>query len=208
MSPTNLKARLLKAAKHVAKDNHFSHHVAKAAVERWFAFELAAELDRELEEEGWVALVETGGNKARGLGNFDLLLVPKHATTAMTKRLPTLCVGDWPAEAIAVELKAARLTDGEKGYSTALLEDLTLKPALAIAAERPCAEIIGLQITCDGVWGGKPNKETQDRIDRMEADTLHLDRALHSFGKRRIRCEYEGWASNVWIEVVEAAKQA
>src|SRR6185437_11854497 len=148
-----LPAHVVDAAKRVAMLPTFVHHLAKASIERWVAFELAAVLDEDLRGTGWTSLVECGG--ATGLGNVDLMLVPSVATITGSRLRPQ--TAPWPQGAIAIEIKCCHLADGESGYRFSLVSDLMAKPALAVAAGRPCERWLGLLITTDGLWQGSPN---------------------------------------------------
>lgn len=108
---------LLDAAESVLDSAALAHHLAKASIERWFAFEIARYLDAGLTrlDPPWVALVECGGGGKRGsnvVGNFDLLLVPASAAAKPGLRLRP---GPWSAKAVAIEIKGAHLGDGITG---------------------------------------------------------------------------------------------
>lgn len=198
-SSAELIAVIRRGCEGVLELESFAHHLAKASVERWFAFELAAQLDRGLEERGWVALVECGGVQGE-LGNFDLLLVPRSA--ARTRERARL--GDtWPADAIAIELKAAHLADGGKGRTHGLLEDLTQKPKRAEAAGRGCAVILGILITTSGFGKDMDGQATKERAARI-AETL-LAPGIQVVERIDREVAYQGWAGHVWVEIVASA---
>jgi len=104
MSVEDLGGVCLSALRPTLSDPKFAHHLAKASVERWLAFELAYLLDGRLPE-GWRCLVASGGSE--GLGPTDLLIVPKSATVGLQRF--RVRDGPWPENAVAIELKAAHL---------------------------------------------------------------------------------------------------
>ncbi len=141
----------------------FAHHLAKASVERWVAFELAAMLDHLLHEHAWIALVECGG-----VSNFDLLLVP--ITAVETRSRTCLKTHTWPTDAIAIVLKVAHLSDGDKGRSHALIEDLMKKPRIAKECGHPCSMFFGVVITTSGLgttYQAPVVMRTKERASRM-----------------------------------------
>jgi hypothetical protein len=202
-----LASHVLEGALHIAKTPAFAHHQAKASVERWLAFELAFRLDSVLVPSGWVCIVERGGTK--GLGNIDLLIVPMKVTKA-TKGSCYLELGaaNWPAGAIAIELKAAHLAQGESGYRQALSEDLAAKPEKFRQAGRPC-RWFGLLITTEGVWPGQAEKnrtQTASRLQQLLAKELRHDPPLTCI-KREV-CKdltYQEWTGTVVFEVYSCA---
>ena len=183
-------------------DKNMAHHLAKASVERWFAFELAAALDPKLAVAGWTCLVECGGGGK--FGNFDLLIVPTESTSR--KERVRLEANQWPSNAVAVEIKVAQLSDGPGAYPNALVEDLTKKPDLAATNGRPCAAWFGVLVTTDGLCKGSPNAaKTAERGKLMAAGELPLDEHLLRLGVPETRAvQYGDWEGHVWAEVVVA----
>jgi hypothetical protein len=202
-SNEKLAEHLLRAAEASTSTMDMAHHLAKAAVERWLAFELAADLDRELPD-GWVALVETGA--VAGMGNIDLLIVPTAATVVGSRIRPR--TDPWPTNAVAIELKAAHLGDGEAGYRDALLLDLTTKVNLARGKNRECERWLGFLVTTDGLWKGSANvTKTAQRSELMKAGQLPVAKGITRIGTPIAKSlEYRDWAGTVWFEVFEAAK--
>jgi hypothetical protein len=176
----------------------FAHHLAKAAVERWFAFDLAHALDVTLAPMGWTALVERGGTG--GLGNFDLLILPIEETEAAARM--DLSTHQWSGRAIAIELKAAHLSQGEAGRRDGLLTDLTGKPSLAATAGRPCSAFLGVMITTDGLGTGVRNEATKARSAALDKHRLPLADGISCLAWVERDVAYRGWSGRVWVEIV------
>lgn len=213
LSRDDFADHLLRAAEYVLADDALAHHLAKASIERWFAFEIARHLDGLLAGAGLVSLVERGSTT--GVGNFDVLVVPRtKAARALRLGTPT----PWAEGTLAVEIKCAHLGDGNtaKGtYSSALLSDLVDKPGLAAAAGRRC-EILGLLIATDGTWGAATHAAARSLGDKLAAGDLPLAEGLVRLQSRLLErslvysvCGGEGqttWEGRVWVEVIGAAR--
>lgn len=199
--PSTRHRTILDACDQVIANERFAHHLAKASVERWFAFELAAVLD---DVPGRVALVECGGKRG-ALGNIDLLLVERSQVRHGLRLAPPQT--PWDGSAIAIEIKAAHLRDGRTGYKNALVTDLLEKPELARHKERPCQEWLGLLITTDGGWGAKvPDGDFTQRQALMREERLELAPSLKSIGRvKRENLRYREWAGSAWVELVTPA---
>jgi hypothetical protein len=203
LSRSDLLPLLRRACGDVFKLPSLDHHLAKAAVERWFAFELAAKLDPLLEPLGWVALVECGGVKGK-LGSFDLLLVPRDKAPVHARIRPD--VRTWPKEAIAIELKAAHLSDGDQGRTDALVDDLTKKPLLARDAGHECALFVGVLVTTSGLgasYQARAVEATKERAAKMPEPKLAAGLKGELVADRAVR--YGEWHGHAWVEIVEAA---
>jgi hypothetical protein len=190
----------------VVKDPAFFHHLAKGAVERWFAFEMAHQLDAILEPVHWAALVECGGT--RTLGNVDVVLIPREFLLAGT--VLRVQPSPWPLDAVAVELKVAHLAHGKRAYTHALLADLDAKPKLASQAGRRFSMFFGVQITTDGAFPGTPNAAlSADRWARVAARRLKLAEGLTHVGDALVvEGQYGGWNGHVAVEVIARADPA
>ncbi|MCB9585267.1 MAG: hypothetical protein H6718_07710 [Polyangiaceae bacterium] len=194
-----LHRTVLEACKQVTASNHFAHHMSKASIEPWFAFELAAALDGKL---GRVALVERGGTQgANPLGNIDVLLVdPRQARHERRLGAPP---PPWDGTAIAIELKAAHLRDSEKGYRNALVSDLLEKPGKALLADRPCAAWLGVLITTDGGWGPSvPGGDFLQRQKLKHDKALPLAPGLVVVHTSQRELAYREWKGSVWVDLV------
>jgi len=196
---------LLAASVEVLKNPGLAHHLAKASIERWFAFELAAELDMRLDQRGWTALVERGGSNFDGtrLGNFDLLLVPTELV--MIQERVHARVDPWPTDAIAIELKACHLADGAAARPRALLGDLTEKPKIARACGRRCS-FFGVLITTSGLGPGSASRASSATKKReLEMAFTELADGL-TIVRRTEPSEvtYRDWSGQVWVEIVVA----
>ncbi|MEZ4234401.1 MAG: hypothetical protein R3B89_34825 [Polyangiaceae bacterium] len=190
------------ACEQVMASNHFAHHMSKASIEPWFAFELAAALDGKL---GRVALVERGGSSRENkLGNIDVLLVvPEQARHERRLGAPP---PPWDGSAIAIELKAAHLRDDEAKYRNALVSDLLEKPGKALLAERQCKAWLGVLITTDGGWGPKvPGGEFRKRQKLMHEGTLPLAPGLEVVERSSRQPTYGEWKGTVWVEIIRKA---
>jgi hypothetical protein len=211
-----LAAVILKAAGEVVKLPSLAHHLSKASVERWFAFELAAALDPLLLPSGEVVLVERGGTSGKhgNIGSFDLLVLPVTGAVGGAR----LEVGrqSW-GRPLALELKAAHLADGIRAghaYPNALVADLTKKSLDAAALGRPC-DIVGVLVTTDGTWGSSPQGDAARKIgDQLDKGELALAPGLRRLpdGPPRVRAELSypaepasggpQWRGRVWAEVI------
>jgi hypothetical protein len=188
---------LVEGSRRILSNPSFAHHLSKAAAERWLAFELAAFLDKVLERREWISLVERGATKE--FGNIDLLVVPASKTDHRKHLGPRL--SPWPSEAIAIEIKAAHLGDGDQGVESALASDLTEKPVKARKAGRHCAAWLGVLLTTSGLWEHSPNADaTREREDKMKQG--EFNRLLTRFPARAEReLRYLTWSGWAWVDV-------
>jgi hypothetical protein len=204
ISTEKLAEYFQQAAQRVVRNPVLGHHLAKAAVERWLAFELAAILDELVAPIGWTCLIECGG--AKGVGNFDLLLAPSTATVRGARLV--LDSRSLQPSAVAVELKAAHVSHGEKHVTQGLFNDLTMKPWKASKAQRHCAGWFGMLITTSGLWQGSQNhartQENADRFARGEFDFGSLTRTNLAYAALR----YREWQGDVWIDLLEPTYSA
>lgn len=198
----DLADKVVSAARAVACRETFAHHLAKASVERWFAFELAAVLDENLHQAEWTCLVECGASS--DVGNLDLVILPNSRVRHAARMKPSC--DPWPRESIAIEIKAAHLGDGSGGYRTALASDLTLKPSIAAGAGRYCQRWLGLLITTDGLCTNSPNREaTARRAQSLRLRQLRPVPPLFVESAAVIEnISYGEWTGSVWIDAISA----
>jgi hypothetical protein len=188
--------------------------MSKAASERQFAFDLAGLIDEWLPDQ--VAIPECSGNSRSGLGNVDVLVVPRDSVRERPDgmlRSPEA----WPDGAIAIELKDLRLANGVKGtYGyDGVLRDLrsdVVEKALKVPPSKSGkVQWLGLTVMTDGgLEGTKPRAKAEATAREVRIERWRpAPEGLLCVGSVLGQMSHRDWHGNVWIEAfVHAPEEA